>query len=82
MPSDLPLLHPKPGWLLVLGILYVLAGLLALISPMIVALFSIVFLGALLMVSGLVTVIHSFWTHGWDGFAVQLLTGILAAEGG
>jgi uncharacterized membrane protein HdeD (DUF308 family) len=78
MTSDTPLIPNKPGWFLFLGVFYIFAGMLALLSPEIVTLFSVVFLGGLLLISGVVALIHSFWTHRWDGFAVQLLAGILA----
>lgn len=80
--DESPLPHPKPGWLLFLGIIYILAGMLAIISPVIVTLFSVVFFGTLMMMAGIATLIHAFWTHRWDGFAAQLLAGILASVAG
>jgi uncharacterized membrane protein HdeD (DUF308 family) len=77
-----PLLPQKPGWFLFLGIVYILAGILAILSPAIVTLFAVTFLGALMIVAGVATLIHAFWTHRWDGFAVQLLAGILASVAG
>ncbi len=72
----------KPGWFLFLGIIYVFAGVLAIITPEIVTLFSVVFFGTLLLIAGIATLIHAFWTHRWDGFAVQLLAGVLASVAG
>jgi uncharacterized membrane protein HdeD (DUF308 family) len=70
--------HHRPGWFLVLGIIYIITGLLAIASPLVVTLFSVFFFGILLMVAGLAALIHAFSVQGWEGFAVQLLAGILA----
>ena len=53
--------------------------MLAVMSPLVVTLLSVLFFGVLLVISGVATLIHSFWTHRWDGFALQLLAGTLAA---
>jgi len=58
---------------------YVFFGIVAVMSPLVVTLISVLFFGVLLMISGLATLIHSFWTRRWDGFALQLLAGTLAA---
>jgi len=68
----------KPGWFLFLGIAYIFAGAVAIITPEIVTLASVFFFGVLLMIAGAATFIHAFWTHRWDGFAMNLLAGILA----
>jgi uncharacterized membrane protein HdeD (DUF308 family) len=79
--GDSPVPH-KPGWFLFLGIVYVLAGLMAIVTPVFVTLLSVVFFGTVLLIAGIATLIHAFWTHRWDGFAVQLLAGILASVAG
>ena len=79
MALETSLVPHKPGWFLFLGVVYVFAGMLAVISPIVVTLFSVVFFGALLLVAGIAALIHSFWTRGWEGFAVQLLAGVLAS---
>ena len=71
--------HHRPVWFLVLGIIYIVAGVLAVASPLVVTLFSVYFFGVLLMVAGFAALIHAFSVRGWEGFAVQLLAGILAA---
>jgi uncharacterized membrane protein HdeD (DUF308 family) len=66
----------------VLGIIYIIAGLVAVASPLVVTLFSVFFFGILLMIAGFAALIHSFSVRGWEGFAVQLLAGVLAAVTG
>jgi uncharacterized membrane protein HdeD (DUF308 family) len=72
----------KPGWFLFLGVVYILGGIVAILVPVMVTLLSVVFFGTLLLIAGVATLIHAFWTHRWDGFAVQLLAGILATVAG
>jgi uncharacterized membrane protein HdeD (DUF308 family) len=71
--------HHRPVWFLVLGMIYIIAGVLAVASPLVVTLLSVVFFGVLLMVAGFAAIIHAFSVRGWEGFAVQLLAGIMAA---
>ncbi|MCE0484918.1 MAG: HdeD family acid-resistance protein [Methylacidiphilales bacterium] len=68
----------KSGWFLALGIAYLLVGLMAISSPFLVTLVSVFFFGALLCAMGVAGLIHAFWARGWEGFAVQLLAGVLA----
>ncbi len=65
-------------WSLVFAVLYIVAGVIAIATPLFVTLFAISFLGVLLTVSGLAGLVHAFYHRGWGGFAVQLLAAILA----
>src|SRR6202012_1377869 len=40
------------------------------------------FFGVLLLIAGIATLIHSFWTRQWAGFALQLLAGTLSSVTG
>jgi len=67
-------------WLLLLGILLTICGSAAIIFPAITALTSFVavaIVGVMLMISGIATIITSFWAGRWSGILVQLLIGIL-----
>ncbi len=77
--SETPHLPHNSGWFLFLGVVYVFVGVVAVMSPLVVTLFSVLFFGVLLLAAGIATLIHSFWTQRWDGFALQLLAGILAS---
>ena len=79
MSTEAPVVPHKPGWFLLLGVAYVFFGVVAVMSPLVVTLISVLFFGVLLVIAGLATLIHSFWTPQWNGFALQLLAGTLAA---
>jgi len=66
-------------WSRFLGIIYILVGMVAIATPLEVALFSALFFGVLLTMSGVAGLIHSFWQRGWAGFLGHLVAGILAA---
>jgi len=65
------------GWLLVLGILLVVVGLMAIGSAFVATLTTILVLGILFLVGGVVEIANSFWAHCWRGFWLHLLSGIL-----
>ena len=67
-------------WFLLLGLLLVVAGGAAIVVPAatIGTTFVVTILfGVLLMVSGVATIVGSFWIGKWSGFLIQLLVGIL-----
>jgi uncharacterized membrane protein HdeD (DUF308 family) len=65
------------GWFLAKGILMILVGTLALGSYALVALFSMIFLGWLMIFAGAVEAIHAFWKKEWGGLFLNLLVGVL-----
>lgn len=68
------------SWFVVLGGLLVAAGAAAIVIPGATAGtgFAVaIFFGALLMVTGIATIVSSFWIGKWSGFLIQLLVGIL-----
>jgi uncharacterized membrane protein HdeD (DUF308 family) len=67
---------------LVLGILLVVGGTAAIVYPCYTSVGIIIFFGAVLMVSGIATVISAFWAGKWSGFFVQVLVGLLYAVAG
>jgi uncharacterized membrane protein HdeD (DUF308 family) len=73
-----PLQHRNPVWLLALGILNLIAGFLALASPLIAPLISVVFIGSILLITGAAHLVHAFMIRNWRGFVLDLLTGLLS----
>jgi len=65
-------------WSLFLGVIYILVGMIAIMTPLIVSLMTVLFFGFLLTAAGVAGLIHALWQRGWAGFAVQLLAGVLA----
>jgi uncharacterized membrane protein HdeD (DUF308 family) len=65
-------------WFVLLGVALMLLGLVALGSPWIATLATAVLIGALLIVSGVAETVGAFWSRGWSGFVVPLLSGVLS----
>ncbi|HXY34540.1 MAG TPA: HdeD family acid-resistance protein [Planctomycetaceae bacterium] len=67
-------------WLLLLGILLVVAGAAAIIVPPATVgttLAVTIVLGVLLMIGGVAMIVTSFWVGKWSGFLIQMLVGLL-----
>lgn len=77
--TSLPSLRHQWGWFLALGILFVILGFLAIGGAGLVTLSSMIFLGSLLLIGGLVQVAYTFTLKQWSGFFLSLLAGILYA---
>ena len=68
----------KEWWcFLLVGILLVIGGAAAIAYPWFTSLGVVIFLGAILIISGLATMIAAFWAGKWSAFMVQILIGIL-----
>jgi uncharacterized membrane protein HdeD (DUF308 family) len=65
------------GWLLVLGISMVILGTIALFITPAATLGTVLVLGWLLVVSGVVEAIHSFSVRKWGGIFLHLIGGVL-----
>jgi uncharacterized membrane protein HdeD (DUF308 family) len=65
------------GWFLALGIVFVVAGIAAIAFPFISTIAAKIALGWILLISGVLTIVHSFSSPRWRGFLLGLLVGIL-----
>lgn len=70
-------LKANRGWLLVLGIVYVILGWVAIGYPMAATVAIELMLGYLLLAGGIVAVIGSFFSGNWKNLILILLSGIL-----
>jgi uncharacterized membrane protein HdeD (DUF308 family) len=72
-------------WYFMLGVLLETAGAAAIVFPALTAatsLLAVVFLGALLVVSGIATLLGSCWAGRWSGLMLHLFAGILYVVAG
>lgn len=77
--------HPMAGrwvWFLLLGIVMLLLGVLALGDVVLVTIVSTIFIGAMLVVAGVMQLIHAFANKGWGAFLLALLCGAVYILGG
>ena len=76
---ELEHLRAEWWWFLILGILLVLAGTVALVYPFVASLAVVVVLGMSLLISGVATIVTSFWAGKWSALLLQLLIGVFYA---
>jgi uncharacterized membrane protein HdeD (DUF308 family) len=72
----------KWGWFVALGVLSILAGFFALTDVVAFTLVSTIFIGAMLLVSGVFHVVHAFATKTWGQFGLSVVMGLLYVAGG
>ncbi len=70
------------GWFVALGIVFILAGLFALVDAVGVTLVSVIFIGAMMLVSGVFSLIHAFMMKTWQSSLLSALAGALYIIGG
>ena len=64
-------------WLLILGVLLIIVGLVAVSSTFLATLATVVVMGTLLLIAGGVEAASAIWARRWRGFWMHLLAGIL-----
>jgi uncharacterized membrane protein HdeD (DUF308 family) len=70
-------LRKKWGWFVALGIVLVIGGAIAVGAAFSMTVFSVFFLGWLMIAGGILEAIHAFGCKRWSGFFIDLLTGLL-----
>lgn len=74
---DMQALKQKWGWFLGLGVLIALIGAAAIAFPWVFTIGTVLFFGYFLIVSGISQAIFAFSLRGWEGVAVNLVSGVL-----
>jgi len=70
-------LRAKWGWIVALGVVYLVAGLIALGSVAAATAASVLVVGAMMVVAGVFEVISAFQVKSWGRFIFWLLLGVL-----
>jgi uncharacterized membrane protein HdeD (DUF308 family) len=70
-------LRAKSGWIVALGIVYVLAGLVALGSVVFATVVTVFVVGVMMLIAGVAEVINSFQIKSWGKFLLWLVLGLL-----
>ncbi|HYP37900.1 MAG TPA: DUF308 domain-containing protein, partial [Stellaceae bacterium] len=75
--SGLEPLRAKRGWIIGLGIVYVIAGLIALGSIVTATIATVFVVGIMMLIAGVAEVFHAFQIKTWGRFLLWLLLGAL-----
>ena len=75
--TDIAPLRTKWGWIVGLGVVYVIAGFVALGSVMTATVASVFVVGVMMIVAGVAEIINAFQLKGWGKFLIWALLGVL-----
>jgi len=75
--SGMEPLRAKRGWIVALGVIYVLAGLIALSSVALATVASVFVVGVMMLTAGVAEVINAFQLKSWGKFLLWIALGIL-----
>jgi uncharacterized membrane protein HdeD (DUF308 family) len=70
-------LRAKRGWIIALGVVYVIAGLIALGSIVTATIATVFVVGIMMLIAGAAEVFHAFQIKTWGKFLLWLLLGAL-----
>jgi uncharacterized membrane protein HdeD (DUF308 family) len=70
------------GWMLALGILMIVLGVVALFTIPVATLAAVLVLGWLLVFSGVVEAVHAFRVHSWGGAILHIVAAVLGIIAG
>lgn len=80
--SDTAPLRAKWGWIVALGVVYLLAGFIALGSVAMATVVSVLVVGVMMIVAGVAEVFSAFQIKSWGKFLLWVLLGVLYIIGG
>ncbi|RZN13157.1 hypothetical protein CWO91_00830 [Bradyrhizobium genosp. SA-3] len=75
--SGIAALHAKWGWIVALGVIYLVAGFVALGSVVMATVASVIVVGAMMIVAGAAEIIGAFQMKSWGKFLIWALLGVL-----
>jgi uncharacterized membrane protein HdeD (DUF308 family) len=75
--SDTAPLRAKSGWIIALGVVYVVAGLIALGSVVTATVASVLVVGVMMIIAGVAEVFSAFQIKSWGKFLLWALLGVL-----
>lgn len=80
--DQMPQVRTKWGWFVALGVLVLALGIIAAGNLMVATAASVLFVGTLMIVAGVIEIVHAFGVKSWGTFFWWLLSGILYVVAG
>src|SRR5271163_1275218 len=75
--SDVRQLRAKSGWIIALGVVYIIAGIIALGSVVLATVATVFVVGIMMVIAGVAEVINAFQIKTWGKFLLWVLLGAL-----
>lgn len=70
------------GWMLALGILFIVGGFLAFVTPFLAGVVVAAIVGVIIFLAGIAQIVQAWRMQSWGGFIWQLIIGIVLLVGG
>ncbi|OKO82096.1 hypothetical protein AC629_24600 [Bradyrhizobium sp. NAS80.1] len=80
--SGIAAVRGKWGWIVALGVVYLIAGFIALGSVVMATVASVIVVGAMMIVAGIFEIIGAFQLKSWGKFLIWALLGVLYVVAG
>jgi uncharacterized membrane protein HdeD (DUF308 family) len=80
--SEVAPLRARSGWVVALGVVYLVAGLIALSSIVFATVVSVLVVGIMMVVAGIAEIISAFQLKSWSKFLLWLVLGVLYVVAG
>jgi uncharacterized membrane protein HdeD (DUF308 family) len=80
--SELEPLRAKSGWIVALGVIYLIVGIIALGSVVMATAASVLVVGIMMMIAGIAEIINAFQIKTWGKFLLWVLLGAFYIIGG
>jgi uncharacterized membrane protein HdeD (DUF308 family) len=80
--SGLEPLRAKSGWIIALGVVYIIAGIIALGSVVLATVATVFVVGIMMVITGVAEVVNAFQIKTWGKFLFWLLLGALYIAAG
>lgn len=80
--EGLKVLRAKWGWIVALGVVFLLAGFIALGSAVVATASAVMIIGIMMIMGGAAEIAAAFSVKGWGKFAVWMLLGLLYVGAG
>jgi uncharacterized membrane protein HdeD (DUF308 family) len=80
--SEIEPLRSKCGWIVALGVIYLIAGVIALSSVVLATVASVFMVGIMMLIAGAAEVINAFQFKTWGKFLLWVVLGLLYVAAG
>ena len=70
------------GWIMALGVLLTLTGVLCIVADVTATFATIIVFGSFLLVGAIISLVHAFRVHTWSGFLLSFLSALLRGFAG
>lgn len=70
------------GWMLALGIIFIVGGVFAILAPFIASLAVATIVAVVFVILGIAQIVQAWRTRSWGGFLWQLIIGVIILVGG